>query len=832
LRAAKSGNYLRTFSFEENIGQAPSGVAFVARQAARTLLFSPGRLTAQVYRSFSGVRPDIRSPAPGFRPSKVSYHRVAAETLQIRFSNCNTAAAAEGEERLPGKSHYFIGSDPLRWVKDVPHYRRIRFREIYPGIDLVYSGSADHLEYDFYVDAGANARQIEMEFNTGPGLPNVAIDRGGNLVVQGRLGRLLQHKPVAYQYKAGTRVEVACRYIRITPRRIGFDLGAHDVGLPVIIDPVIVFSTYWGGTGADEGDAVAVDGAGNIYVAGRSKSIDFPTTAGSYQPGKYPFDLDYDAFVAKFSGTGVLLYSTYLGGNASDGDSEVSLAVDTSGNVWIAGATASTNFPTVNAFQPALQGGRDIWVSKLNPTGSALIYSTYLGGSLDEFLGRVALDTQENLYLTGTTYSSDFPVVGSTQALAGSSDAIVTKISAVGNSLVYSRFLGGNQGEIGSSIAVDASGNVYVTGATVSADFPTKDTFQPLKFGNCASVAGFIFCPDAFVTQIGPSGNDLVFSTFLGGTSNDQGTAVAVDANASIYVAGVTYSNDFPTVNAYKAACPECTYRFPTPSSDSFLLKITPDRRSIEYATYLGGTSYEQATRMVLGPGGSVYVSGWTSSPDFPLIRPLQAYNGAIDGFIAKFHPSGTSLDFATYLGGDESDLLKMIVVDSSDVVYVCGTTSSSYFPTARPLQSNRKGIQDAFLTKIAPSQTMPTSGFFTLTPCRVADTRNAAGPQGGPALAANSDRTFNISGQCGVPMTAKAVAANVTVTAASAAGDLRLYPTGIFAAFASTINYRPGLTRANNALLQLGDGGAVNVRTAQAAGTVHFILDVSGYFQ
>jgi hypothetical protein len=613
----------------------------------------------------------------------------------------------------------------------------------------------------------------------------------------------VQQAPFVYQDVEGERRPVGGRYVIHAGGDVGFDVEAYDASRPMVIDPVLEYSTYLGGSDVDTGLGIAVDGAGSAYITGYTDSADFPTTS--------PYLTDQtgtDVFVTKLSPSGSsLVYSTYLGGDGNDYGYGV--AVDASGNAWVTGQTSSTDFPTVNPYATH-QGGQDAFVTKLSPSGSSLAYSTYLGGTSDDSAASVALDALGSAYVTGYTASTDFPVVNPFQTNQGATDAFVTKVSPSGSSLAYSTYLGGGAGEQAFGIAVDGSGSAYVTGSTYSSDFPTLSPYQTDQ----ADV-------DVFVTKLSPSGSSLVYSTYLGGGGYDSPNGVALDGSGSAYVTGVTTSPDFPTLNPYQTV--RGLY-------DAFLTKLSPSGSSLVYSTYLGGGADDVAYGVAVDASGSAHVTGVTTSTDFPTVSPYQTDQGSADAFVTKVSPSGASLVYSTYFGGGASDFGYSIAVDGSGGAYVTGETASTDLPTQDPYETDQPS-RDAFAAKL----TSPAPyAFYTLTPCRIADTRNPASPLGGPVLACSSTplpRTFPLAGTCGIPTTARAISFNVTATQPTTAGHLRIFPAASLTPLASSINYSAGQTRANNGIALLGTGH-LNVSCHQSSGTTHVIIDVNGYFE
>jgi hypothetical protein len=480
--------------------------------------------------------------------------------------------------------------------------------------------------------------------------------------------------------------------------------------------------------------------------------------------------------------------------------------VDGSGSAYVTGLTFSTDFPTQNPHQTD-QPGYDVFVTKLSPAGSSLAYSTYLGGSDGETGKAIAVDASGSAYVTGQTFSTDFPTQDPYQTDQPSYDAYVIKLSPSGNALLYSTYLGGNMGDLAEDIAVDGSGSAYITGITASTDFPTQNPYQTDQPSD-----------DAFVTKLSPSGHSLVYSTYLGGSGSDLGYGISVDGSGSAYVTGVTASTDFPTQDPYQEN---------QPSDDAFVTKFSPSGNSLVYSTYLGGNMPDRTEDIAVDGSGAAYVIGGTLSTDFPTQDPYQTDQPFQDAFVTKLSASGNYFAYSTYLGGYLDEYGYGIAVDGSGSAFVTGQTNSMDFPTQNPYQTNQPGV-DVFVTKLG----LPPTDYFTLAPCRLIDTRNAPGPYGGPALEAGSDRTFTLAGRCGISATAGAISVNIAVTTSSTVGNLRLYPAGTALPIASSINYAAGQTRANNAIVSLSTAGALTVHCAQASGTIHFILDVTGYFE
>jgi len=776
--------------FERNDGRVDARMGFVARGPGYALLVAPAEMVLVLGRGDRAYRKSER------RSSEIGREPVSSSVLRVKLLGARRDADLEGLDELRGRTNYFIGRDAKKWRTDVRGYARVRCRGVYPGIDLFYYGNQKQLEYDFVVAPGGDPRRIRLGFE---GAQALRLDVAGNLVVALDAGDVVQRAPRVYQQVGSRRQGVEGRWSPRGKNEAGFELGPYDARRAVVIDPPLSYSTYLGGSDYDAGVGIAVDSAGSAYVGGMTLSTDFPTQ-GPYQtvPGSY------DLFVTKLSPSGdSLVYSTYLGG--SDADFGGSIAVDGLGNAYVVGETASTDFPTQGPYQGD-QPGRDVFVTKLSPSGNSLSYSTYLGGKGDDYGSGVAVDGSGSAYVIGYTLSTDFPTQNPYQTDRASYDTFVTKLSPSGSSLSYSTYLGGNDADYGDAIAVDGLGSACVTGATLSTDFPMVNplqTDQPLT--------------DAFVAKLSPSGDGLVYATYLGGDGSDSGRGIAVDGVGSAYVIGNTQSTDFPTRDPLQGD---------QPVGDAFVTKLAPSG-GLVYSTYLGGNDVDDGIAIAVDGSGRAYATGRTLSTDFPTRHPYQTDQPARDAFVTQLAPSGSTLVYSTYLGGAGDELSPAIAVDNVGSAYVTGTTDSADFPTQDPYQEDQP-LEDVFVTKLG----LPPMSFFTLAPCRLIDTRNAEGSLGGPALAAGADRTFTVAGQCGISSTARAVSVNMAVTAPSIAGHLRLYPAGTPVPTTSSINYSAGQTRANNAVVPLNTSGALAVRCGQASGTTHFVLDVNGYFE
>jgi Beta-propeller repeat len=676
-------------TFEANAGQTDSRVRYLSRGAGYTLfLTSDNEAVLSLARSSRhGERQTaaVRMSMPGARPAP----EIRALGLQ------------------PTVSNYLIGADPNKWLTGVAHYGRVSYQNIYPGIDVVYYGNHRQLEYDFVVAPGADPGRIRVKFD---GAERITKDTEGNLVLQTSLGPVRQLKPVVYQEVDGERRYVAAAYT-LRGNEAGFRLGEYDRSRELIIDPILVYSTFLGGTGVENGYAVAVDTAQAAYVVGSTSSVDFPAVASLPGQGSNRGPAGtLDAFVTKFSPEGTsIAFSTYIGGAANDEATGVGL--DSSGNILVAGTTSSANFPTRNPLQGIYGGKVESFLLKI-AAGGELIYSTYIGGFEDDHVNGLAVDANDNVLLGGVTRSSNFWASGGLRPAfqGGVTDGWVFKMSSAGQR-IWSTYLGGFGNDSANGVAVDAQGDVYVTGTTTSLGFPvTAGALQP----TIAHPSN----PDAFVTKIQADGTAFLYSTYLGGTNFDEGIDIRVDAQNQAFVTGNTDSIDFPALNPLQG---------PPGNRDVFVTKMNANGTGMLFSTFLAGSNQDTAAGIALDPQGAAYILGSTSSSDFPTASPIQSgLAGGRDLFLTKIDSAGTARQWSTYLGGTSNDTASGIAVDASSSVYIAGSTGSADFPRLRAAQNGLLGTQDAFVTKIsgcdislAPASVTfgagATSGSFTV---------------------------------------------------------------------------------------------------------------------
>ncbi len=661
-------------SFERNDGQAGPQALFVSRSPHVNILLSADGLSVNLsHHDWSGIK--ALPNHPGATPL-IDVNSVHA--FQFKFLGSNGAPSVTGLDELPGKSNYLRGRDSQKWLRNIPTYARAKLGDVYPGVDVIYYGNGGQLEYDLSVAPKQDPDVIRFRVD---GAESVSMATNGDVLLKSGSETIRLKKPVAYQEANGARHLVQSRYVVGRDGEIHFALGPYDRRRTLIIDPVLNYSTYLGGSFDDGVLGLAIDKAGNAYLAGFTDSFDFPVTPGAFQTTcQGNCTVDGDAFVTKLNPAGnAVVYSTFLGGSSSD--EAMGIAVDSAGNAYVTGETFSGDFPlTPSAFQSVQGGDFDMFVSKLDPTGSTLLYSTYLGGTAEDVGASIAVDNSGNAFIGGYSFAflqpNNFPTTpGAFQPTTTSfATGIVARIDSNASgaaSLVYSTYLGGSFDTEVFDIALDSGDNAYVTGSTESLDFPvTAGAFQT----QCKPVSP---CADAFVTKLNPQGSQAIYSTYLGGSTTDDGNGIAVDAAGYAYVVGSTNSTDFPVKNAYQKV-----NHGGTNGDDAFLTKMDLTGSNLVYSTYLGGKDDDFAFGVAVDPYGNAWVTGFTESINFPLANAIQKkYAGSTDVFVARFNEAGNRLLFSTYLGGSNNDLGLRIRADSTFHAYVAGRTFSVDFP-------------------------------------------------------------------------------------------------------------------------------------------------------
>ena len=686
--------------FEANRGQTDASVKFLARGKGYSLFL------------------DSKGATLNLKSDPTAQDATTDETvLRMEMVGAQAQPHVTGEGPLPGKANYFVGSDTSKWLNDIPTYEKVHYDSVYPGINLVYYGNQGQLEYDFIVEPGADPNDIALSF-TGAGKPTIT-DNGELEIGLGQAKTVTLQKPVMYQIIEGVRHDVVGSFV-IADGKVGFAIGDYNADYQLVIDPVLVYSTYLGGNGIDSSFDIAVDSTNNIYLTGQTSSSNFPTV----NPPQASMAGVRDTYITKLNPSGTsILYSTYIGGSNLDVAEEI--AVDASGNAYITGLTRSTNFPTTaSAFQPNFGGGfEDAFITKLNPSGSSLAYSTYLGGTdlgSESALG-IGVDAAGNAYVAGLTNASNFPTANPLYPTnSGATDIFVTKLNPTGTTLMYSTYIGGSNGDEPFGMNIDGNGNAYITGQTRSLNFPTV---SPV-------LSACSFDGSAYITKINAAGSALDYSTCLGGYM--YGRSLSVDSAGHAHVVGRA-------------------------SDDGFVAKLNSDASTILYSTLLAGDSFDEPYDVKIDATGNAFVAGWTTSTNFPLVDPIQATRaGENDVFVARLNSAG-QITFSTYFGGTNVDQGFSLALDSANHVYVAGHTTSTNFPTMNALQPTPGGGIEGFLFKlfVAPTNLPPTvdanGPYVVIEGGSVIVSATGNDPENGPLTYAwdlDNNGSFETSGQ------------------------------------------------------------------------------------
>ena len=667
-------------SFERNEGQVDASVAYLSRGPGYSVFLTRDEAVFSLRQKRHANDP--KRVVPGSEPAGAASQAV----IRMSLVGANQRPVIEGRGLQAGKSHYLQGNDAARWRGNVARYGKVQYRDVYPGIDLVYYGNQRELEYDFLVAPGRDPDQIVLGFS---GMASLRLNAAGNLVLQTAVGEVIQHKPVVYQEVAGKRVPIEGAYRLLAGNRVGFTVDRYDTSLPLVIDPIFAFTSYLGGNTGDQVIDLAVDKDANLYALGC-------TAPFSFGPLNYDHDGVYpgcDVFVTKFnSDLTRTIYTTFVGG-AGD-DVGLAIKIDGNGNPVVAGYTSSTNFPTKSPLQPGLLGSYDGFVFKLDATGDAFAYSTYLGGAGEDRGLALALDTGGNVYVAGETLSDDFPIKGSVtgNTFKGVVDGFLTKLNGTGSAILMSRYLGGSNEDFVFGVVADVDGNAYVTGMTTSPDFPLVSPAQWYGGSN-----------DAFVTKIGSDGA-IAYSTCLGGDYVEFGQGIALDHRGRVAVVGFTSSigpDPFPTTPS--AAQPAFGG-----GVDGFVAVLDASGSSFVFSTLLGGSGDDYLREVEFDRRDSVYVVGDTTSSDVPGPDPkylMQATNrGGSDAFAARYLPGGTMV-WSTYLGGSGDEYGYALALYGTGNIFVGGSTGSTNLALQAPLQATFGGTRDGFVSRLAYRQ-------------------------------------------------------------------------------------------------------------------------------
>ncbi|MEM4204931.1 MAG: SBBP repeat-containing protein [Candidatus Methanomethylicaceae archaeon] len=675
--------------FIQNIGQFDERALFLVHGADQTIWLAEDSIWMVAFEQKSQRAEEQRSIE--LRKTNAPSHLRTSATLpahgiaiKISFLGANPHPHIEPFGRIETSVNYFIGNDPAKWYTNVPVWAGVRYVDLYPGIDLELIGRGGNIMQRLKARPGADLSAVRMRIE---GANEVEVLSSGDLLLTTTVGKFI----IPLLIVEGEAVEEPDMH-RVY--RQTFDITApfiasyHDSSTFLFLassaqtsNLSLLYASFLGGDNWDEGQGIAVDRNGNIYVAGITNSDDFPTTPGTYDSVLN----DQDAFVVKINPSGsALLYATFIGGSYQDYVKDI--ALDGTGNIYITGDTNSYDFPTTAGAYDTTYNDQvfacDVFVVKLAPGGSALGYSTFLGGAYGDYGSSIAVDEYGNAYVTGQTQSPDFPVTPGAYDTTYNfgSDAFVVKINSSGSALNYATFIGGSNGEFGEGIAVDDNGNAYLTGWTSSSNFPTTLGAYDTTCGNS----------DAFVIKLNTLGSNLFYATCLGGSNNDAGWDIDVDAEGNVYVTGFTDSSDFPiTLQAYDKLFGggECGGGlYDDPCDDAFVAKFNSSGNSLLYSTFLGGNNEDRATEIVVDRNGNAYLTGYTSSANFPTTPAAYdtTLNGLEDVFVVQLNAAGDNLGYATFLGGNDGEISYGIVLDEARNVYITGYTSSYDFPTTQ----------------------------------------------------------------------------------------------------------------------------------------------------
>ncbi len=681
-------------SFEANQGQTSSQVKFLSRGNGYTAFLTAGGITLSLRPT-----PTANQPSTGSQQS-------TSTTLQFQLVGASGNPQVVGEYLQPGIVNYFLGNNPAQWHTSVPTYAQVRYRNVYPGIDLIYYGNHQQLEYDFAVAPGVDPGLIQFEIQ---GAGEIQVDAEGNLILATGAGELHFQSPIVYQESHGQRIPVEGSYSMQDPTHIGFQVAHYDSSKPLVIDPVLVYSTYLGGSGTDQPTGIAVDSSGSVYVAGYTDSANFPLAT----LGALPENTNH-VFVAKLDPTGSnLVYADYIGGNSEDYG--LALVLDSANEVYVTGSTQSSNFPVVEAYQSQQPGPYSGFLTKVSASGSSLLYSTYLGGNTFDLPTSVAIDSLGEVHVAGYTMSPNFPVANAYQATVSANQAgmygtygFLTKFSTDGSSLIYSTYLAGNSNVVQdcgspcwpspynaiSALAVDSNGSAYVTGTTNTYNFPATSGSY-LTTNSTPQNAGV-----GFVSKFSSAGS-LDYSTYFYASSGNpvSTSAIAVDSSGSAYVTGAAASDGtFPITSTsicdpgvYGAGC-----------GYAFVTKFDPAASTLLYSTFLGPNNNASPMAIVLDANHDAYVVAATRSAAFGTMNGIESYSNGTDVLLVEIDPLASTELLATYLGGSGNDEPAGIALDTQGNLYIAGSTSSTDFPTTPgAFQSMLGGSTNAFIAKI-----------------------------------------------------------------------------------------------------------------------------------
>ncbi len=620
------------------------------------------------------------------RANSQNSNKVIRDISTIEFIDINKDVEIKAFELQKLRVSYFRGKDKSEWFENIPTYKYVVYKNIYPNIDLKIYGKGVGIEYDWIINKGGDPKKIKFQYQ---GIKNSFINKRGDIEINTRNSIKLVHKK-PYSYQNDNKIQ---SYFQEENNIFSFNTGNYDKRKSLIIDPVIVYSSFIGGDHDDEANSVAVDKNGIAYITGNTYSDNFPN-----QNGYKETTGQKDVFITKIdtskTGKNSIVYSSFIGGEHDD--EAKAIAVDENGIACITGSTYSNNFPNQNGYKETTNQ-RDIFITKIDTkqTGkNSILYSAFIGGEHDDEAKGIDIDKNGFIYITGYTFSKkDFPFKNSINNYSGSADAFITKIdtSKTGkNSIVYSTFIGGEHDDKANAIAVDKNGIAYITGSTYSDNFPNQNGYKKTTKQR-----------DTFITKINTSKtgkNSILYSAFIGGDHDDEANSIAVDKAGIAYITGSTYSNNFPNQNGYKET---------TNQRDIFITQVDTKqtgKNSILYSAFIGGKHDDEAKGIDIDKNGFIYITGYTfSKKDFPVKNPINNYSGSADAFITKIDTSKTgknSIVYSTFIGGDHDDKANAIAVDKNGVAYITGNTYSDNFPNKNGYKKTTKQ-KEIFLIKL-----------------------------------------------------------------------------------------------------------------------------------
>jgi Beta-propeller repeat len=808
-----------------------SGVLYRAHGAGLDVLLRKSGVTFLREIPVAAGAGDMQKPAAstgGAGPIANKNGSYTIERQSIEFVGGNSDVAVEALDAQPGKASYFQGNDPKLWAAGLPTYARVRYRNLYPGIDLIFYSSNGQLEYDFVVASGADPGKIRLRLD---GTDPVELTAGGELEV-GTGAQAVLHRPQLYQNLSMGKKLVGGRFRRLDAETVGFICAGYDRSKTLVIDPAIklVYSTYMGGQHDDEANAIAVDAAGDAYIVGYSASQDYPVTGNAYQIARMDIGTyTYDVVIMKFDPSGTLLYSTFLGGSQTDEGGAV--VIDAAGDAWLGGSTYSSDFPvTQGAYQGTYGGGKDAFLAEISPDGSGLLYSTYLGGAGDEYIGSMILNSDGSMWMSGGASAAGLPA---------SSGAFQTKPNGADNYFVgkvtfsqttgamqipYLTFIGGsnsNEEAFWGSLALDATGNVYLAGGTQSPDYPvTSNAYQkpfPLSDGCYAGTT-----PNSIptLTKFSPDLTKALYSTVIGGQTealgggepdcNQFALSIHLDAQGNIWLTGTTGMSDFPvTSNAISKQLGTNGQA----GVDFFLAELSADGSKELYGTFLGGSAFDYAARGVWDANNNIWISGTTASTDFPVTsNALQSANaGGYDATLTELSPDGTKILYSTYLGGNGDDGLDgdgVIAIDGSGNIHLAGETASTNFPETPTAFQQVFANGDLGADSADIFYSVLGSGIIgTVTPPTAGNTGDTTITINGAGFEPGATCTITMGG---TTLTATATSVNATGTSISCTFSLNGAAAGSYSVQVTDPNGGSTFTKA--AALTVDSGGQPNV--------------------